>query len=66
MLYEVITGLKFTRTGDTLCANGDYIVLETIDFPEPVIGIAIEPKTKADEGTLADSLEKIAWEDPSF
>ncbi|MGE4558662.1 MAG: elongation factor G [Desulfobulbus sp.] len=61
-----IVGLKFTRTGDTLCQNGDFIVLESIDFPEPVIGIAIEPKTKADEGLLADSLEKIAWEDPSF
>ncbi|MDD2463720.1 MAG: elongation factor G [Desulfobulbus sp.] len=61
-----LVGLKFTRTGDTLCDNGDYIVLESIDFPEPVIGIAIEPKTKADEGVLADSLDKIAWEDPSF
>ena len=61
-----IVGLKFTRTGDTLCENGDYIVLESIEFPEPVIGIAIEPKTKADEGVLAESLEKIAWEDPSF
>jgi elongation factor G len=61
-----ISGLKFTRTGDTLCLNGDFIVLEAIDFPEPVIGIAIEPKTKADEGLLAETLEKIAWEDPSF
>ncbi|MGD9949013.1 MAG: elongation factor G [Desulfobulbus sp.] len=61
-----IVGLKFTRTGDTLCENGDSIVLEAIDFPEPVIGIAIEPKTKADEGVLAESLEKVAWEDPSF
>ena len=61
-----IVGLKFTRTGDTLCESSDFIVLESIEFPEPVIGIAIEPKTKADEGVLADSLEKIAWEDPSF
>jgi elongation factor G len=61
-----ISGLKFTRTGDTLCGNGDFIVLEAIEFPEPVIGIAIEPKTKADEGVLAETLEKIAWEDPSF
>jgi len=61
-----ISGLKFTRTGDTLCENGDYIVLETITFPEPVIGVAIEPKTKADEQQLAESLEKIVREDPSF
>nr|WP_275889098.1 elongation factor G [Desulfobulbus rhabdoformis] len=61
-----LVGLKFTRTGDTLCANGDFILLEAIEFPEPVIGIAIEPKTKADEGVLAEGLEKIAWEDPSF
>jgi len=61
-----ISGLKFTRTGDTLCENGDYVVLETITFPEPVIGVAIEPKTKADEQQLAESLEKIVREDPSF
>ncbi len=61
-----IVGLKFTRTGDTLCDNGDFIVLESIVFPEPVIGVAIEPKTKADEALLAESLEKIAREDPSF
>ncbi len=61
-----VVGLKFTTTGDTLCDSGDHIVLETIDFPEPVIGIAIEPKTKADENKLKDTLEKIAREDPSF
>nr|WP_320013294.1 elongation factor G [uncultured Desulfobulbus sp.] len=61
-----VVGLKFTRTGDTLCENGENILLEAIEFPEPVIGIAIEPKTKADEGVLAEGLEKIAWEDPSF
>ncbi len=61
-----ISGLKFSRTGDTLCENGDYIVLENITFPEPVIGIAIEPKTKADENHLSESLEKIVREDPSF
>ena len=61
-----IVGLKFTRTGDTLCPPGDYIVLESMVFPEPVIGISIEPKTKADQGKLAESLEKIASEDPSF
>ncbi len=61
-----VVGLKFTTTGDTLCTSGDFIVLETMDFPEPVIGVAIEAKTKADEGKLADSLDKIAREDPSF
>ncbi len=61
-----VVGLKFTTTGDTLCGSGDYIVLETMDFPEPVIGVAIEAKTKADEGKLNESLEKIAREDPSF
>ncbi|HSN23767.1 MAG TPA: elongation factor G [Methylomicrobium sp.] len=61
-----IAGLKFTRTGDTLCDPDDFIVLETIQFPEPVIGVAIEPKTKADEKQLSESLDKIAQEDPSF
>ncbi len=61
-----IVGLKFTRTGDTLCHIGDYIVLESISFPEPVIGVSIEPTTKADESKLAESLERIANEDPSF
>jgi len=61
-----VVGLKFTTTGDTLCGSGDYIVLETMDFPEPVIGVAIEAKTKADEGKLSESLDKIAREDPSF
>lgn len=61
-----ISGLKFTRTGDTLCSDGDFICLEAIEFPEPVIGIAIEPKTKADENGLFEALEKISWEDPSF
>jgi len=61
-----VVGLKFTTTGDTLCGSGDYIVLETMDFPEPVIGVAIEARTRADEGKLAESLDKIAREDPSF
>ena len=61
-----VVGLKFTRTGDTLCAVGDFVVLESMVFPEPVIGVSIEPKTKADEGKLSESLEKIASEDPSF
>ncbi len=61
-----VVGLRFTTTGDTLCEMGDTIRLETMDFPEPVISIAIEPKGKADEEKLRDSLEKIAMEDPSF
>jgi len=61
-----IVGLKFTTTGDTLCEKGDYILLESMDFPEPVIGVAIEPKSKAEEKKLAETLEKIALEDPSF
>ncbi len=61
-----IVGLKFTTTGDTLCKSGDYIVLESMDFPEPVIGVAIEPKSKAEEKKLSESLDKIALEDPSF
>ena len=61
-----IVGLKFTTTGDTLCAKGDYIVLESMDFPDPVIGVAIEPKSKAEEKKLTETLDKIALEDPSF
>ncbi len=61
-----VIGLKFSTTGDTLCASGDYIVLESMEFPEPVIGVAIEAKSKADENKLADTLAKIALEDPSF
>jgi len=59
-------GLKFSTTGDTLCEMGDYFRLEGMDFPEPVVSVAIEPNTKADEKKLADTLAKIALEDPSF
>jgi elongation factor G len=61
-----VVGLKFSRTGDTLCEVGDFIVLEEMSFPEPVIGVSIEPKTKADESRLIESLAKLASEDPSF
>jgi elongation factor G len=61
-----LVGLKFTTTGDTLCEKGDFVVLESMDFPEPVIGVAIEPKTKAEEKKLSESLAKVALEDPSF
>ena len=59
-------GLRYTTTGDTLCNEGQPILLEKIDFPEPVISIAIEPKTKADQEKLAGALERLAMEDPSF
>ena len=59
-------GLKLTTTGDTLCEEGHPIVLERMEFPEPVIDIAIEPKTKADQDKLGASLAKLAVEDPSF
>jgi len=61
-----VIGLKFTTTGDTLCQSGDYILLDSMEFPEPVIGVAIEAKSKADEKKLAESLQKLALEDPSF
>jgi elongation factor G len=59
-------GLKNTSTGDTLCDESRPIVLEAIEFPEPVISIAIEPKSKADQEKLGGSLRKLALEDPSF
>jgi elongation factor G len=59
-------GLRFTTTGDTLCNEANPILLEKMDFPEPVISIAIEPKTKADQEKLAGALQKLAMEDPSF
>lgn len=61
-----IVGIRFSTTGDTLCGADDYFVLDTMDFPEPVISVAIEPKGKADEEKLRESLAKIALEDPSF
>jgi len=59
-------GLKTATTGDTLCDENHPIVLESIDFPDPVISIAIEPKSKADQEKLGLSLQKLAAEDPSF
>jgi len=59
-------GLKDTRTGDTLCDQDDPIILETMRFPEPVISVAIEPKTKADQDKLGLALQKLAEEDPTF
>jgi len=59
-------GLRATTTGDTLCEENRPVILESIEFPAPVISIAIEPKTKADQEKLGTSLQKLATEDPSF
>ncbi len=61
-----LVGLKFTTTGDTLCEKGTHIVLDSMDFPEPVIGVAIEPQSKAEEKNLQEALGRISLEDPSF
>ena len=61
-----VIGLKKVRTGDTLCAVHAPVVLEQITFPEPVIAIAIEPKSKADQDKLGVAIEKLAEEDPTF
>jgi len=59
-------GLKNTTTGDTLCAKSDPVVLETMTFPDPVIEIAVEPKTKGDQEKMSQGLARLAAEDPSF
>ena len=59
-------GLKVTGTGDTLCDPSKPVILESMEFPEPVIMVAIEPKTKADEEKLGNSLQRLAEEDPTF
>ena len=59
-------GLKNTTTGDTLCDDKDQIILESMEFPEPVIRVAIEPKTKAGQEKMAIALQKLAEEDPTF
>ncbi len=59
-------GLKHTKTGDTLCDDNHHIVLESMHFPEPVISVAIEPKTKVDQDKLTNALTKLSDEDPTF
>ncbi len=59
-------GLKDVTTGDTLCAQSDVITLERMEFPEPVISVAVEPKTKSDQEKMGVALQKLAQEDPSF
>jgi len=61
-----VVGLKNTTTGDTLCSDKDKVVLERMDFPDPVISVAVEPKTKADQEKMGVALGKLAAEDPSF
>ncbi len=59
-------GLKISRTGDTLCDDGHPIILEKMDFPKPVIAVAIEPKTKADQEKISIALSRLSDEDPTF
>jgi elongation factor G len=61
-----VLGLKFSFTGDTLCDASNQVILENITFPEPVISVAIEPKTLADQDKMSDALRKLADEDPTF
>ena len=61
-----VVGFKDIRTGDTLCDEKSHIILESMDFPDPVIGVAIEPKTQADTDRLSVGLQKLAEEDPTF
>ena len=61
-----LAGLKETTTGDTLCANNAPIILERMEFPEPVIELSVEPKTKADQEKMGIALNRLAAEDPSF
>jgi elongation factor G len=61
-----VVGLKFTTTGDTLCDEKNEVILESMNFPEPVISVAIEPKTKAGRDKMGIALSKLAEEDPTF
>ena len=61
-----IVGLKDTLTGDTLASEKDKVILERMEFPDPVISVAVEPKTKADQEKMGIALNKLAQEDPSF
>ncbi len=61
-----VVGLKYTLTGDTLCDEKNPVILERMEFPDPVISVAVEPKTKADQEKMGVALSKLAEEDPSF
>ena len=59
-------GLKDTTTGDTLCDEKDLVILESMEFPEPVIQLSVEPKSKADQDKMTTALQKLQEEDPTF
>lgn len=59
-------GFKYTTTGDTLCSDGHYVILESMDFPDPVINMSVEPKTRSDQDKMGFALAKLAEEDPTF
>jgi elongation factor G len=61
-----VVGLKNTLTGDTICSESEKVILERMEFPDPVISVAVEPKTKADQEKMGVALNKLAEEDPSF
>merc|ERR1712174_81304 len=61
-----LCGLKDTTTGETLCDKDNAVILEKMDFPEPVIKVAVEPKTKKDQDKMGEALARLAAEDPSF
>ena len=61
-----LVGLKDTTTGDTLCDEKNPVILESMEFPEPVISVAVEPKTKADQEKMGTALARLAEEDPTF
>merc|ERR1719201_3033954 len=61
-----LVGLKDTTTGETLCDKSNEVILEKMEFPEPVINVAVEPKTKNDQQKMSDALIRLAAEDPSF
>ncbi|MGL1892070.1 MAG: elongation factor G [Spirochaetaceae bacterium] len=62
----VVVGMKFAQTGDTICSEGVQVLLEKMDFPEPVISVAIEPKTVSDQEKMNNALENLRREDPTF
>ncbi len=65
-VISAVVGLKNTTTGDTLCDDKPPVILESMEFPEPVIRVAIEPKTKAGQDKMGLALAKLAEEDPTF
>ena len=66
VISPAAVGLKDTTTGDTLCDEKSLVILESMEFPEPVISVAIEPKSKADQDKMGTALSKLSEEDPTF